>query len=335
MRAVEISQPGGPDVLRVVERPTPAPGPGEVRIRVRAAGLNRPDLMQREGRYPPPPGASDLPGLEVAGIVDALGTGVTGWTADDAVCALVPGGGYAEYCVVPAAHCLPMPFPRDAGASGAVDDPFVRAAALPEACFTVWANVFDRSRLAAGETLLVHGGTSGIGTTAIQIAAARGATVLATAGSDDKCRACERLGAVRGINYRAADFVAAVMDVTGGRGADVILDMVGGDYLDRNLRALAVDGRLVQIAVQAGSKATLDLLRMMTRRLTITGSTLRPRTVAEKATIADAVRRHVWPLIASGRVAPVIDSVFRLDQVADAHRRLESGTHIGKVVLTL
>jgi putative PIG3 family NAD(P)H quinone oxidoreductase len=335
MRAVEITRPGGPEVLVVVERPTPVPGPGQVRIRVRAAGLNRPDVMQREGRYPPPAGASDIPGLEVAGTIDAVGAGGAVWSVGDAVCALVPGGGYADSAVVAAAHCLPIPFALDAGLSGSADDPFVRAAALPETYFTVWANVFDRGRLAAGETLLVHGGTSGIGTTAIQLAAARGATVLATAGDAAKCRACERLGAMRGINYRDEDFVAAVAAATGGRGVDLILDMVGGDYLDRNLRALAVDGRLVQIAVQGGAKATIDLSRVMTRRLTITGSTLRPRSVEEKAAIAAHLRRDVWPLLESGRVAPVIDSVFPLGQVADAHRRLESGGHIGKVVLAL
>lgn len=335
MRAVEISRPGGPEVLRVVERPTPVPGDGEVRIRVRAAGLNRPDVMQREGRYPPPPGASDLPGLEVAGLVDALGPGVEAWSPGDAVCALVPGGGYAEYCLAPAGHCLTVPFPLDTGGRGAADDPFVRAAALPETSFTVWANVFERGRLVAGDTLLVHGGASGIGTTAIQLAVARGATVLATAGDDAKCRACERLGAVRGVNYRNEDFVDAVKAATAGRGVDVILDIVGGEYLDRNLRALAVDGRLVQIGVQGGPKATIDLSRVLTRRLTITGSTLRPRSVEEKAAIAAGLRREVWPLVEAGRVAPVIDSVFALEQVADAHRRLESGGHIGKVMLTL
>lgn len=334
MRVVEISRPGGPDVLSLVERPTPVPGPGQVRIRVRAAGLNRPDVMQREGRYPPPPGASDIPGLEVAGIVDAVAPDGGPWSEGDAVCALVPGGGYADYAVVPAAHCLPIPFPLDAAGQGTADDPFVRAAALPETYFTVWTNVFDRGRLAAGETFLVHGGTSGIGTTAIQLAAARGAIVLATAGDAVKCRACERLGAARGINYREEDFVDVVKATTGGRGVDLILDMVGGDYLDRNLRALAIDGRLVQISVQAGPKATIDLSRVMTRRLTITGSTLRPRSVDEKAAIAAHLRHEVWPLLASGRIAPVVDSVFPLAQVADAHRRLESGWHIGKVVLT-
>ena len=320
-------------MLRLTERPTPVPGPADVLIRVRAAGINRPDLMQRAGRYPPPPGASDLPGLDVAGTVDAVGRDVTGWAVGDAVCALVSGGGYVEFCVAPAPQCLPVPFPLEAGEAGTASDPFVRAAALPETCFTVWTNVFDRGGLVAGETVLVHGGASGIGTTAIQLAVARGATVLVTAGGDDKCRVCERLGARRAINYRTEDFVEAVKAATDGRGVDMVVDMIGGDYLDRNLRALAMGGRLVQISVQAGPKATIDLSRVMTRRLTITGSTLRPRTVEEKGAIADAVRQQVWPLVASGRFAPVIDSVFPLAQAADAHRRLESGAHVGKVVL--
>ncbi len=336
MRAVEISRPGGPEVLRTTERQTPVPAPGEVLIRVRAAGLNRPDVMQREGRYPLPPGAPDIPGLEVAGTIETLGTEVTGWAVGDPVCALVSGGGYAEYCAAPARQCLPVPFAIPGPASvGGPDDPFVRAAALPETCFTVWTNVFDRGALTSGETLLVHGGASGIGTTAIQLAVARGVAVLTTAGSDGKCRACERLGARRGINYRTEDFVDVVKAETDGRGVDVILDMVGGDYLDRNLRALASGGRLVQIAVQAGPQATIDLSRVMMRRLTITGSTLRPRTVEEKGAIADAVRQHVWPLVTSGRVRPVIDSVFPLGHVTEAHRRLESGGHMGKVILSL
>ena len=334
MRVIEISQPGGPEVLRLVERPIPVPGPHDVLIQVRAAGLNRPDLMQREGRYPPPPGASDIPGLEVAGTVAAVGSAVTDWSVGDPVCALVSGGGYAEFAAAPARQCLPVPFAiGGAGVAGSPDDPFVRAAALPETCFTVWTNVFERGALAAGETLLVHGGASGIGTTAIQLAVARGAVVFATAGSDEKCRVCEQLGARRGINYRTEDFVEATQAETGGRGVDMVLDMVGGDYLDRNLRALAVRGRLVQLSVQAGPIATIDLSRVMTRRLTITGSTLRPRSVEEKGAIADAVRQHVWPLIGSGRFAPLIDSVFPLAEAAEAHRRLESGAHVGKVVL--
>ena len=292
--------------------------------------------MQREGRYPPPPGASDIPGLEVAGTVEATGPGVTGWSAGDAVCALVSGGGYAEFVVAPVRQCLPIPFVT-AGAidRGSPGDPFVRAAALPETCFTVWVNLFDRGGLTAGETLLVHGGASGIGTTAIQLATARGAVVFATAGTDDKCRACERLGARLGINYRTDDFVEAVKAATEGRGVDVVLDIVGGDYLDRNLRALAMGGRLVQVAIQSGPKATIDLSRVMTRRLTLAGSTLRPRPVEEKGVIADAVRQQVWPLVAAGRMTPVIDSVFPLARTADAHRRLESGAHVGKVVLTV
>jgi len=329
MRVVEISRAGGPEVLRIVERPRPAPGPGEIVIAVRAAGVNRPDLMQREGRYPAPAGASDLPGLEVAGVVHEAGEGVTRWSRGDAVCALTPGGGYAEYCVVPAPHCLPVPF-----ALGA-DDAFIRAAALPEACFTVWTNVFERGRLVAGETLLVHGGTSGIGTTAIQLAAARGATVLATAGGPAKCRAAEQLGARRGIDYRSEDFVEVVKTETSGRGVDVILDIMGGDYLDRNLRCLAVEGRLVQIGLQGGPVATMDLSRLLTRRLTVTGSTLRPRSIEQKAAIARDLHAHVWPLVAAGRMPPVIDSVYPLARAADAHRRLESGEHIGKVVLTV
>ena len=329
MRAIEISRAGGPDVLHAVERPRPEPGPGEVVIAVRAAGVNRPDLMQREGRYPAPPGASDLPGLEVAGVVHETGEGVTLWRRGDAVCALTPGGGYAEYCAVPALHCLPVPFGLDA------DGAFVRAAALPEACFTVWTNVVERGRLQAGETLLVHGGASGIGTTAIQLAVARGATVLATAGGPAKCRAVERLGATRAIDYRSEDFVEIAQAETNGRGVDVILDIVGGDYLERNLRCLAVEGRLVQIAVQGGPKGTMDLSRLLTRRLTVTGSTLRPRSIEAKAAIARDLRAQVWPLISAGRVAPVIDSVYPLVRAADAHRRLESGEHIGKVMLAV
>ena len=323
-------------MLRLVERPTPVPGPRDVLIRVRAAGLNRPDLMQREGRYPPPPGASDIPGLEVAGTIAAVGSAVTDWSVGDPVCALISGGGYAEFCVAPARQCLPVPFTISGSeAAGSPGDPFVRAAALPETCFTVWTNVFERGGLTSGETLLVHGGASGIGTTAIQLAVARGAVVFATAGSDEKGRLCEQLGVRRGINYRTGDFVEAVKAETDCRGVDMVLDMMGCDYLDRNLRALAVRGRLVQISVQAGPKATIDLSRVMTRRLTITGSTLRPRTVEEKGAIADAVRQHVWPLVASGRMAPVIDSVFPLARAADAHRRLESGAHVGKVVLVV
>jgi putative PIG3 family NAD(P)H quinone oxidoreductase len=325
VRAIEIAQPGGPEVLRIAERPRPEPREDEVLIRVAAAGVNRPDVMQRQGKYPPPPGAPDIPGLEVAGVIETLGTGVTEWRPGDAVCALVAGGGYAEYCAASAALCLPVPRGRGP----------VEAAAVPETFFTVWHNVFERGRLAAGQTLLVHGGSSGIGTTAIQLARAFGARVLATAGSADKCAACERLGAERAINYQDEDFVAVVKSATAGRGVDVVLDMVGGDYTPRNLACLAVEGRLVQIAVQRGARAELDLLAVMQKRLTITGSTLRPRPVAEKAAIARALRARVWPLIERGLVNPVIDRTFPLERAADAHRLMESGAHVGKIVLTV
>jgi NADPH2:quinone reductase len=325
MRAVEISRPGPPDVLKPVERPDPVPGAGEVLIRVGAAGVNRPDVLQRRGAYPPPPGASDLPGLEVAGVIDALGEGVSGWRPGDRVCALVSGGGYAALCTAPAVQCLPVP--------GSMD--VVSAAALPETFFTVWTNVFDRGRLRAGETALFHGGSSGIGTTAIQLAVARGARVFATAGSDEKCRACERLGAERGINYRSEDFVEVIKQVTGGRGVDLILDIVGGDYIARDLAALAVEGRLVVIGFMGGDTATLDFRRILGRRLTITGSTLRPRTAAEKGEIAAALRREVWPLLERGAVTPVVYRTFPLEQAAAAHALMESSEHIGKIVLTV
>ena len=325
MRAVEISKPGPPEVLKPVERPDPIPGAGEVRIRVAAAGVNRPDVLQRRGAYPPPPGASDLPGLEVAGTVDAVGEAVGEWRSGDRVCALLSGGGYATMCVVPAVQCLPIP--------AAMDD--VSAAALPETFFTVWTNVFDRGRLRAGETALFHGGSSGIGTTAIQLAVARGARVFATAGSDEKCRACERLGAERAINYRAEDFVAVVKEVTGGRGVDLILDIVGGDYIARDLASLAVEGRLVVIGFMGGDTATLDFRRILGRRLTITGSTLRPRTAAEKGEIASALRREVWPLLEAGAIKPVVYRTFALDDAAAAHRLMESSEHIGKIVLVV
>jgi NADPH:quinone reductase len=323
MRAVEIAEPGGPDVLRLVQRPIPEPGVDEVLIRVAAAGVNRPDVLQRLGHYAPPPGVSDLPGLEVAGTIDAIGSGVARWRVGDRVCALVAGGGYAEYCVAPEVQCLPAPSRLD----------LPSAAAVPETFFTVWTNVFDRGRLQAGESILVHGGSSGIGTTAIQLAHARGARVFATAGSDDKCRACEALGAERAVNYRTDDFVTVVRDRTDGRGVDVVLDMVGGDYTARNLSALAVEGRLVQIAFLRGAAVSVDLRILMQRRLTITGSTLRPRSVAEKGAIAAAVERHVWPLLESGAVAPRVHATFPLAQAADAHRLLESSAHIGKIVL--
>jgi putative PIG3 family NAD(P)H quinone oxidoreductase len=323
MRVIEVAKSGGPEVLRLAWRDIPQPAPGEVLIRVTAAGVNRPDVMQRQGKYPPPPGASDILGLEVAGTIEALGDGATSCAPGDPVCALVSGGGYAEFCVAPEAQCLPIPRPFD----------HVQAAALPEAFFTVWTNVFERGRLRAGETLLVHGGSSGIGTTAIQLARAFGARVLATAGSRDKCDACLSLGAERAIRYREEDFVAAAKQATGGRGVDVILDMVGGGYITRDLEALAPDGRLVLIALQGGATAEVGFLPVLQRRLTITGSTLRPRTVAEKGRIAQALRENVWPLLESGRIGPVIDSTFPLDQAADAHRRMESGVHVGKIVL--
>ena len=333
MIAIEIPRPGGPEVLQPVERPAPAPVPGEVVIAVSAAGVNRPDLMQRQGHYPPPPGASDIPGLEVAGQIIAIGDAVDGrppqsaagrvWQIGDAVCALVSGGGYAEQCVAPAVQCLPVP-------EGLT---LVQAAALPETFFTVWTNVFDRGRLAFGEWLLVHGGTSGIGTTAIQIAAARGAHVIATAGTPEKCRAAESLGAVRAIDRRREDFAAAVKEITGGRGVDVILDIVGGRYATKNIESLARDGRLVIIGLMDGASAEIPLRPILLKRLTITGSTLRIRTPAEKGAIAAALEREVWPLLARGAVRPVVAEVFPLDRAADAHRRLESGEVIGKLVL--
>jgi len=323
MTAVEIAQPGGPEVLRPVTRPTPALGSRDVLIAVAAAGVNRPDLMQRQGRYAPPPGASDIPGLEVAGRVVARGKDVEEWQEGDAVCALVAGGGYAEYCAAPAPQCLPVPKGLD----------FVEAAALPETVFTVWTNVFERGRLSAGETLLVHGGASGIGTTAIQMARARGVRVFATAGTREKCAACEKLGAERAIDYSREDFAAVVAELTAGRGVDVVLDMVGGDYLPRNLASLATDGRLVQIAFLKGPRAEIDLMTVMHRRLTLTGSTLRPRSIEEKGQIARAVRENVWPLIEKGDVRPVLHATFPLAAAAEAHRALEAGTHVGKIVL--
>jgi NADPH2:quinone reductase len=326
MRCIEIPAPGGPDVLRPVERPDPVAHEGEVVIAVHAAGINRPDVLQRRGHYPPPPGASDIPGLEVAGTVAAIGDGVQHWHIGDRVCALVSGGGYATLCAAPARQCLPIPAPLD----------LIEAAAIPETFFTVWTNVFDRGRLKAGETALFHGGTSGIGTTAIQLAAARGARVFATAGSDEKCRAVESLGAVRGINYRTEDFAAVVKTLTGGRGVDVILDIVGADYFAQNIAALAVDGRLVEIGLMGGkATASVDLGDVLRRRLTITGSTLRARTVEEKGAIADALRREVWPLLAAGRVKPVVYRTFPLEEAAAAHRLMEASGHIGKIVLTM
>jgi NADPH:quinone reductase len=325
MTAIEITTPGPPDVLRPTRRPVPTPGPGEVLIQVKAAGVNRPDLMQRQGYYAPPPGAPDIPGLEVAGTVVAVGTGVGDWRVGDEVCALVAGGGYAEYCAAPAPQCLPIPRGLD----------FVQAAALPETVFTVWTNVFERGHLHAGETLLVHGGASGIGTIAIQLARAFGARVLATAGSPEKCAAIERLGAERAIDYKKEDFAAVVREATAGRGVDVVLDMVGAEYLPRNIQALAVEGRLVVIAAQRGSKGELDLGPLLQKRLTVTGSTLRPRTVEQKGAIARALEVEVWPLVEAGRVRPVIHATVPLAQAALAHHMLETGAHIGKVVLVV
>ena len=325
MLAIEISAPGPPEVLRPAERPVPEPRAGEVLIKVRAAGVNRPDLMQREGKYPPPPGASDIPGLEVAGTIESVGSDAGRWRGGDRVCALVSGGGYAEYVAAPAPQCLPIPRPLD----------FVAAAGIPETFFTVWTNVFERGRLQPSESILVHGGASGIGTTAIQLARAFGSTVFATAGTAEKCAACERLGATRAINYREADFVAAVRDATGGRGVDVVLDIVGGDYVARNVEVLAMDGRLVQIGVIGGSRAPLNLVPMLQRRLTLTGSTLRPRSVAEKGAIARALRERVWPLLDAATIAPVVHATFPLRSAAEAHRVMEADTHIGKLVLVV
>ena len=324
MICVEISSPGPPEVLRPIDRPDPSPGGGEVLIRVAAAGVNRPDVMQRQGHYPPPPGATDIPGLEVAGTIEAVGADSGNWRVGDTVCALVAGGGYATKCVAPAVQCLPVPASLD----------FVSAAAIPETFFTVWTNVFERAGLKTGESLLVHGGASGIGTTAIQLAAARGSRVFATAGSPEKCRACEGLGAERAINYRSEDFVEVVRELTGGRGVDVVLDIVGGSYVNRDLAALAMDGRVVVIGFMEGEPtATVDLRRILGRRLTITGSALRPRSVKEKGDIADALRREVWPLLERGVVKPIVDRTFPLPEAAAAHRLMESGEHLGKIVL--
>jgi NADPH2:quinone reductase len=327
MQAVEISSFGAPEVLRLTQRPVPAPGAGEVLIRVRASGVNRPDVLQRSGAYPPPPGASDLPGLEVAGVIesgDADAMAKAGLRIGDRVCALVAGGGYAQWCVAPAGQCLPVP--------AGLDD--VQAAALPETFFTVWSNVFDRGRLRAGETLLVQGGTSGIGVTAIQLGNAFGATVIATAGSDEKCAACRQLGADHTINYRTQDFAAVARELTGGQGVDLILDMVAGDYVAREVECLAEDGRLVIIAVQGGVKAGFNAGLVLRRRLTITGSTLRPRPLAFKAAIAQSLREKVWPLLEQGRVRPVIHSTFEAARAAQAHELMESNRHVGKIVLT-
>ena len=325
MKVVEIARPGDSSVLEMGKRPIPVPKSGEVLIKVAAAGMNRADVMQRNGHYPPPPGASDILGLEVSGTVVASAPDAVGFSAGDEVCALLTGGGYAEYCTAPASSCLPVPKSLS----------LVSAAAVPETFFTVWTNVFMRGKLKKGEKFLVHGGTSGIGTTAIQLALAFGARVGATAGNDDKCEACIELGADRAINYRTKDFVEEVLDWTDGRGVDLILDIIAGDYVPKNIKCLAVEGRLVIIATQGGLKTELNVLPIMMKRLTITGSTLRPRTVEQKAEIARKIFDQAWPLLEDGGVSPVIDSVFSLDQVREAHQRLESGSQIGKILLQM
>jgi len=323
MRAIEISAPGGPEVLRVIQRPVPTPAVNEVLIEVAAAGVNRPDVLQRKGGYPPPPGASDIPGLEVAGTIVATGAGANTWKIGDRVCALVTGGGYAEYVVAPAPQCLPIP-------RGLT---LVEAAGLPETFFTVWVNVFERAGLKGSETLLIQGGSSGIGVTAIQMARAFGHRVFVTAGSAEKCTACEKLGASRAINYRTEDFVAVVKELTGGKGVDVILDMVGGDYVPRELACLADDGRLSLIAFLGGTRATIDMTDILRRRLTITGSTLRARSVDVKGAIAQSLEQKVWPLIEAGRIKPVIYRTFRLEEASAAHALMESSAHVGKIIM--
>jgi putative PIG3 family NAD(P)H quinone oxidoreductase len=325
MTAIGIAKPGEPEVLVAQERPVPTPGAGEVLVKVAAAGVNRPDVMQRKGLYPPPPGAPDIPGLEIAGAVAALGAEVARWKIGDKVTALVPGGGYAEYCAVHESNALAVIAPLT----------MVEAGAIPETFFTVWHNVFERGALKAGETVLVHGGSSGIGTTAIMLAKAFGARVIVTAGTDEKCAACLKLGADRAINYRREDFVAETKTATGGKGAELILDMVGGDYIERNYEAAGVEGRIVQIAFQGNPKATVDFRRIMLKRLTHTGSTLRARSVSDKAAIARAIENKVWPLIEAGTVKPLIYRTFPLRQAAAAHALMESSEHIGKIVLTV
>ena len=325
MKCIEISKPGGPEVLVVAERPVPSPKANEILVKVAAAGVNRPDVLQRMGKYAPPKDASDLPGLEIAGEVSALGSSVTKFKIGDKVCALVHGGGYAEYCVTPEVQALPIPKGLSA----------LEAASLPETFFTVWSNVYDRARLATGESLLVQGGSSGIGVTAIQIAAAMGNRVFATAGSDEKCAACVGLGAEKAINYRTGDFGAEIMAATGGKGVNVILDMVGGDYVPREIKCLAEDGRLVFIASLGGVKAEIDIFEIQRRRLVITGSTLRPRPVEFKGAIARSLREKIWPLIEAGKIKPVIYKSFPLAQASEAHRLMETSTHIGKIVLEI
>jgi putative PIG3 family NAD(P)H quinone oxidoreductase len=325
MSAITIREPGGPDVLVAAAQPVPSPGEGEILVKVAAAGVNRPDVLQRQGNYPPPKGATEIPGLEIAGEIAAIGSGVTRWKEGDKVMALVVGGGYAEYCLAFEGHALPVP----------ANLTMVEAAAIPETFFTVWHNVFERGRLKAGETLLVHGGSSGIGTAAIALAKAFGARVITTAGTPEKCEACRKLGADLAIDYKTEDFVALTKEATQGRGADLILDMVGGEYVGRNYEAAAVEGRIVQIAFIASPRVNIDLMRLMLKRLTHTGSTLRARAVADKGAIARAVEKNVLPLVAAGRVKPVIDSTFPLAQASAAQAHMESGKHIGKIVLTL
>ncbi len=325
MKAIAITEFGGPEVLKPASIEKPSPGPGEVLIKVVAAGVNRPDVIQRTGNYPAPPGASEIPGLEVAGHIVESGDGVTAWREGDAVCALVAGGGYAEYCVAPAANTLPVPEGMD----------MITAASLPETFFTVWSNVFDRGGLKTGETFLVHGGTSGIGTTAIQLARAFGATVFTTAGSDEKCQTCLDLGADHAVNYKTADYEKEIRERAGRGGVNVILDMVGGDYIQKNINLLAPDGRLVQIAFLQGPKTSINMLPVMLKRLTVTGSTLRPRDVSFKADIAAHLKEKVWPLLESETVKPVIDSTFPLEEASKAHERIESSGHIGKIMLTV
>lgn len=323
MTAIDPEQPGGPEVLVPVDRPVPQPQPGEVLLRVRAAGVNRPDVLQRLGLYPMPPGAPTIMGLEVAGEVAALGEGVTRFVVGEPLCALVAGGGYAQYCTVPAGQCLPVPHGLG----------LVEAASLPETYFTVWSNLFERAYADEGDTVLVHGGTSGIGVTSILLAKAFGLRVFVTCGSDEKCASARTLGADLAINYRTEDFADVALKATGGRGVDIVLDMVGGDYVPKNLSALADDGRHVSIAFQRGPRAELDLTQVMRRRLTLSGSMLRPRPVAYKAALAESLARDVWPLFEEGRLRAVIDSTFPLERAADAHRRMEAGDHVGKIVL--
>lgn len=325
MTCIEISEPGGPDVLKPTTRPVPEPGAGEVLVRVAAAGINGPDIYQRQGAYPAPPGVTDIPGLEISGTVVATGEGAGQWSMGDAVCALTAGGGYAEYCLAPAPQCLPIPKGLD----------WVQAAALPETFFTVWTNVFERAHLRAGESLLVHGGGGGIGTTAIQMASALGARVFATEGEAEKCSTCVRLGAERAINYNTEDFVAVIKDLTGKKGVDVILDIVGGDYVSRNIACLARDGRLVNIAFRKGSKVEIDLMPVMLKRLTLTGSTLRIQPVARKAEIAAALLENVWPLIEAGKIAPVVHARLPLAQADEGHRIMDAAGHVGKIMLVV